>query len=151
MMLIELHREGYTNLTGVDYSPKAIELSRSIAADQDMNIKYSVADLLQADTLNLGHFQIVHDKGTYDAVSLHPDDPKTKREAYIRQVHAMLSDTDGMFVITSCNWTADELCTAFAGYFEKSTIIPAPSFMFGGKVGSVVTSIVFKKTGISQI
>lgn len=62
MMLIELAREGYTNLTGVDYSPKAIELSKNIAKDQDISITYKVADLLQ-DKLDLGLFQIVHDKG----------------------------------------------------------------------------------------
>lgn len=64
MMLIELAREGYTNLTGVDYSPKAIELSKNIAKDQDIAITYKVADLLQ-DKLDLGCFQIVHDKGEF--------------------------------------------------------------------------------------
>lgn len=63
MMLIELAREGYTNLTGVDYSPKAIELSKNIAKDQDITITYKVADLLQDTLEDLGRFQIVHDKG----------------------------------------------------------------------------------------
>lgn len=64
MMLIELAREGYTNLTGVDYSPKAIELSQNIAKDQDILITYKVADLLDAECCDsLGQFHIVHDKG----------------------------------------------------------------------------------------
>lgn len=64
MMLIELSREGYTNLTGVDYSPKAIELSENIAKDQDIVINYKVADLLDPDCCHsLGKFNIVHDKG----------------------------------------------------------------------------------------
>lgn len=70
MMLIELAREGYTNLTGVDYSPNAIELSKNIAKDQDITITYKVADLLQ-DTLDLGRFQIVHDKGECRKIFTH--------------------------------------------------------------------------------
>lgn len=64
MMLIELAREGFTRLTGVDYSPKAIELSQNIAKDQDIVIAYKVADLLDAECCaSLGRFDIVHDKG----------------------------------------------------------------------------------------
>ncbi len=63
MMLIELAREGFTRLTGVDYSELAIELSQNIAKDQDIAIDYKVADLLSADCCNLGRFDIVHDKG----------------------------------------------------------------------------------------
>lgn len=64
MMLIELAREGYTNLTGIDYSPKAIELSESIAKDQEIVITYKVADLLDSECCDaLGQFNIVHDKG----------------------------------------------------------------------------------------
>ncbi|XP_037035354.1 EEF1A lysine methyltransferase 2 [Bradysia coprophila] len=145
MMLIELAREGFTHLTGVDYSELAIELSQNIAKDQEIAVDYKVADLLDAECcVSLGLFDIVHDKGTYDAVSLHPDDPKSKREMYMSNVYNMLQD-DGLFIITSCNWTETELCKAFVDKFVRHSVIPAPSFKFGGKVGSVVTSIVFKK------
>lgn len=64
MMLIELAREGFKNLTGVDYSPKAIELSQNIAKDQEIVITYKVADLLDSECCeSLGQFNIVHDKG----------------------------------------------------------------------------------------
>lgn len=66
MMLIELAREGYTKLTGVDYSPKAIKLSEIIAKDQDIDIDYKVADILHKDfSTNLGTFNVVHDKGLF--------------------------------------------------------------------------------------
>lgn len=66
MMLIELAREGFTNLTGVDYSPKAIDLSQNIAKDQEIAITYKVADLLDAECcVSLGRFDIVHDKGKF--------------------------------------------------------------------------------------
>lgn len=59
----------------------------------------------------------------------------------------MLED-DGLLIITSCNWTETELCKAFSGKFVKHSVIPAPSFKFGGKVGSTVTSLVFKKINV---
>lgn len=85
--------------------------------------------------------------GTYDAVSLHPDDPKSKRETYILNIYNML-ENEGLLIITSCNWTETELCKAFSSKFVKHSVIPAPSFKFGGQVGSLVTSIVFKKLNV---
>lgn len=66
MMLIELAREGFTKLTGVDYSPKAIKLSENIAKDQDVDIEYKVADILHDGfSSDLGLFNVVHDKGFF--------------------------------------------------------------------------------------
>lgn len=148
MMLVELARENYTQLTGIDYSPNAIELSKCIAADQDLNIEYKVLDLLDSANISavLGdrQFDVVHDKGTYDAVSIHPDDPSSKRNAYINNVHKMTA-VNGLLILTSCNWTEDELCSCLADKFVKYKSIPTPMFRFGGKTGSVVTQIVFKK------
>lgn len=92
---------------------------------------------------SLGRFKVVHDKGTYDAISLNPEDTKEKRHAYTRNIVRLL-EPDGFFVITSCNWTEEELCQNFEGTFEQHFIIPSPQFKFGGKVGSVVSSVVFK-------
>ncbi|XP_058067115.1 EEF1A lysine methyltransferase 2 [Anopheles bellator] len=145
MMLIELAREGYSNLTGIDYSPKAIELAKAICRDQELSIEYRVVDLMSAqETAALGLFKVVHDKGTYDAISLHPDDAKTMRQRYITNVNQLLRQ-DGLFILTSCNWTESELIQSFEGHFKLRTVIPTPTFKFGGKVGSVVTSIVFVK------
>ncbi|XP_055912226.1 EEF1A lysine methyltransferase 2 [Eupeodes corollae] len=145
MLLVELAREGYTQLVGIDYSPKAVELATNIATDQELNIKYQVADLLDvADCQKLGKFNVIHDKGTYDAISLNPENPKEKREAYLDCVRNMM-DEDAFFIITSCNWTEEELVLSFSEKFIKFCSIPTPTFKFGGKVGSVVTSLVFKK------
>lgn len=145
MMLIELAREDFKNLTGIDYSPKAIELSINIAKDQELNIKYKVSDLASSDDVSgLGLFKIAHDKGTYDAVSLDPENTKEKRETYIGNVHKILEE-NGILIITSCNWTQSELIEAFEGKFKIKCSIPTPTFMFGGKVGNVVTSVVFER------
>ncbi|EDW76663.1 uncharacterized protein Dwil_GK15575 [Drosophila willistoni] len=149
MFLVALANEGYKQLTGVDYSPKAIELAKNIAENLKLDINYSVADLTQSldsqEQLDLGSFQVVHDKGTYDAISLCPDNPKEKRSQYLATVEKLLTDKDSLFIITSCNWTEEELEVSFGEKFVKYHTIPTPTFKFGGKVGSVVTSVVFKK------
>ncbi|TDG40215.1 hypothetical protein AWZ03_013360 [Drosophila navojoa] len=145
MFLIALANEGFARLTGVDYSPMAIELAMGIAKDQALDINYKVADLTQSESLALGTYSIIHDKGTYDAVSLCPDDPKEKRNNYLSTVSKLLQDDQSLFIITSCNWTEDELLHSFKHLFVKKCTIPTPTFKFGGKVGNVVTSIVFKK------
>lgn len=151
MMLVELYREGYKHLTGVDYSANAIELAKQIAGDQDMDINYKVIDLLNAQDINdkFGDkkFDIVHDKGTYDAISLHPENPAEKRSIYIQSLYDLTSD-GGLLILSSCNWTESELCTSLSGKFELYKRIPTPTFKFGGSVGSVVTQIVLKKTEI---
>lgn len=120
-MLIELNQEGYTDLTGVDYSPKAIELAKRIAADKKLEntIKYVQCDLISSsDIKSLGQFKIIHDKGTYDAISLMQDSPKEKRLKYLKNVHTLLKSEDGIFIITSCNWTEHEICESFNELFE---------------------------------
>lgn len=148
MMLIEMYREDYKNLTGVDYSENAVKLAAEIAKDQDMDIKYEVLDLLSATDIDRvfgsKKFDVIHDKGTYDAISLHPDNPQDKRTKYISNLYKLAAD-DGLLILSSCNWTENELCTALTGSFEKYKSIPTPTFKFGGTVGTVVTQVVFKK------
>lgn len=148
MMLVELYREGYENLTGTDYSENAIELSKRIATDQNMDITYEILNLLNMNeiTQKFGdkQFDIVHDKGTYDAISLHPDNSKEKRSTYIQNLYNLTSDS-GLLILSSCNWTESELCTSLSEKFQLHKMIPTPSFKFGGSVGNVVTQIVFKK------
>lgn len=143
MMLIELAREGFTNLTGIDYSQAAVELAQAITEKQHLNIDFLKFDIVTKDISNLGPFKIVHDKGTYDAISLCPDDTKTKRLKYIENVFKLLGE-NGLLILTSCNWTESELVKSFKG-FELVQVIPTPSFKFAGKSGSLVTSVVFKK------
>lgn len=143
MSLIELSSVGYQNLTGYDYSEDAIMLAKEIAKSHDSNsIKYEVKNILEP-LKNTDQFKIVHDKGTYDAISL-MENAKENRSVYIENVYKMLKD-DGLFIITSCNWTQDELLEQFSNKFNFKAVIPTPQFKFGGKVGSVVTSLVFVK------
>ncbi|XP_064113723.1 EEF1A lysine methyltransferase 2-like [Macrobrachium nipponense] len=147
VFLIHLANEGFTKLFGIDYSAKAIDLAKAIALDKDVSAVYEQVDLVagnKTEGLLNRTYDVVHDKGTYDAVSLNPEDPANKRLAYIKGVHCLIDDS-GLFIITSCNWTKEELEKQFQNYFIVDHVIPTPSFMFGGKVGSQVTCLVFRK------
>ena len=83
VLLLELADEDYTDLCGVDYSSKAIELAQNIAQEHDKNIRYAQVDFLDfgsVDSALKGKcFDVCHEKGTYDAISLRPDDAKQAR------------------------------------------------------------------------
>lgn len=79
-----------------------------------MTIRYEMCDILSTDCLVMSReYAIALDKGTYDAVSLHPVDPKEKREKYISNVWKLLKP-QGLLLVTSCNWTEKELISHFS-------------------------------------
>jgi hypothetical protein len=58
-------------------------------------------------------FQVCFDKGTYDALMLNPGASKSDvTRAYAANVRRSLLD-GGRLVLTSCNWTQEELCQHF--------------------------------------
>ena len=59
-------------------------------------------------------------------------------------MHELLRKEE-LLLITSCNWTKDELLERFSSHFKLFDQIKYPSFRFGGKEGSRVTSLIFKK------
>ena len=116
---LHLLGEGFSDVTGVDYSPEAIELAKKIAAKHGYTtqIKLEVCDILAdpADAVFPLHgrkFDVLFDKGTYDAVSLDPEGARIQRDKYIDNVSGMIND-GAFLVITSCNWTKEELSRHF--------------------------------------
>ncbi len=53
-------------------------------------------------------FNIAIDKGTYDAIALNPIESKNKRFLY-KEFLVRILKSEGLFIITSCNWSLDEL------------------------------------------
>ncbi|XP_043568573.1 EEF1A lysine methyltransferase 2 isoform X2 [Chiloscyllium plagiosum] len=142
--LIELAKSGFTNLTGIDNSPPAVELAKAFAKKEEvMTLKLQVADILHPFP-NLSQYEICIDKGTFDAISLSPDHPAEKLSLYRQALHSVLKD-GGLFLITSCNWTKEELLSHFNKGFEMLQELPTPKFQFGGKTGNSVTALVFKR------
>lgn len=159
-LLFALGEEGWRGrMVGVDYSAKSVELARRIAAarrnedEDEVDVQFAEWDILgQApgeEWLGEG-FDVVLDKGTFDAISLSGEtDAQGRRifEGYREKVEPLVKP-GGMLLITSCNWTADELKTWFVadeGLLEYEDAIPYPSFTFGGQTGQQVCTLCFRR------
>ncbi|ESQ28699.1 hypothetical protein EUTSA_v10018777mg [Eutrema salsugineum] len=173
LLLHQLAKEGFSDLTGTDYSEGAVELAQHLSQrDGYPNICFMVDDIL--DTKLERQFKLVMDKGTLDAIGLHPDGP-VKRVMYWDSVSKLVAP-GGILVITSCNNTKDELLEEVENFnirksnlsrdgddatnvlnsgseaanridhppFEYlSHVRTYPTFMFGGSVGSRVATVAF--------
>jgi len=147
IFLIELACAGYSQLTGIDYSESAVQLARLVAADREAAVTFQTADLLAeeaAPACLLRQYDVCHDKGTYDAVSLSPEQQRQQRLRYIERVRRLLRP-GGLFIVTSCNWTDAELRAHFCPALRHEHTIPTPSFSFAGSSGSMVSSVVFRR------
>ena len=61
----------FTNLTGIDYSIKSIELARKVCSNVE-NLELQQQDIMEENKSFEGKFSIALDKGTFDAISLNP-------------------------------------------------------------------------------
>ncbi|RNA19194.1 hypothetical protein BpHYR1_000249 [Brachionus plicatilis] len=137
---------GFRQIVGVDYSEKAINLAKSIAESKKLSIEYKVTDVLDSNAKYDDQFDVAIDKGTYDAISLCPDDPKNKRFLYKDYLKKILNQ-NAFFVITSCNWTSKELQEFFSenkDFKFVEEIKASSSFSFGGSTGSTTSTLVFE-------
>ena len=73
------------------------------------------------------------DKGTFDAISL-ANDGKEARKRYVDSIAELLVAGTGVLVITSCNWTRDELREFFcAPRFTLLGHIDYRALVYGGQ------------------
>ncbi|KAK3161605.1 hypothetical protein QOZ80_1BG0079220 [Eleusine coracana subsp. coracana] len=163
LLLQALAKLGFTDLTGTDYSEGAIELSRQLAArDGFSTINFLVDDILETKLDR--RFKIITDKGTLDAIGLHPDG-LAKRITYWKSV-SNLVEPGGIVVITSCNNTKDELLQEVEEFSKRKFgkenmdegagnvsqifryidhVRTYPTIMFGGVEGSQVCTVAFQR------
>lgn len=159
ILLFSLLEAGYNpdSLAGIDYSADAIELTKRIAATRQggSGISFNVCDfLLDSPRLLRGMdsplWDVLLDKGTFDAIALGVKDESGKSPAlrYPPRVANFLKP-GGFLLITSCNFTEDELKL----YFEVEEYglryhsrIPYPTFSFGGRSGSICSTVAFQKS-----
>ncbi|KAG6819524.1 hypothetical protein H0H93_011027 [Arthromyces matolae] len=161
-LLFALADEGYaiSHLSGTDYSHGAVELARKIAVKHDQDIAFNVSDFLREDPPLLPHMKpaedgvwdLVLDKGTFDAIALSEkdEDGKSPASKYPGRVSEILKP-GGCFLITSCNFTEEELQALFSSSSTRlmyHSRIEHPTFEFGGKKGSIVSSVAFQKIGL---
>ena len=87
-LLQQLAKQGFSDLTGIDYSEAAIELARNLAIrDGFEHINFLVDDVLESKLER--RFELVMDEGTLDAIGLHPDGP-VKRMMYWQSVASLV-------------------------------------------------------------
>ncbi|KAK8199190.1 methyltransferase domain-containing protein [Phyllosticta capitalensis] len=164
-LLFALRDDGWEGrMVGVDYSARSVELARQIQEarkkeknkddeEQELDdIMFEELDILDSAPgvwLRDG-FDVVLDKGTFDAISLSGEtDAQGRRvcEGYRERVEPLVK-RGGVLLITSCNWTADELKGWFeveGGELVYEDAIRYPSFTFGGKTGQQVCSLAFRR------
>ncbi|KAI1646973.1 S-adenosyl-L-methionine-dependent methyltransferase [Daldinia loculata] len=164
-------------MLGVDYSRQSVEFARRIAESRSQDtetesekpVEFREHDILQtpasallADVQQPQGWDVVLDKGTFDAISLSSEtDPASGRrvsESYRARVAPLVRD-GGLFLVTSCNWTEEELKSWFEGArkdgeddgdargwrFDLVGRVEYPSFSFGGVKGQTISSLCFKK------
>ncbi|XP_042502865.1 EEF1A lysine methyltransferase 2-like [Macadamia integrifolia] len=168
LLLQELAKQGFSDLTGTDYSEGAIDLARSLADRHGFtNMNFLVDDVLETKLER--QFRLVMDKGALDAIGLHPDGT-IKRMMYWDSVSRLVSP-GGILVITSCNSTKDELVQEVENFNQRrltasqdpetpkdqeacrdlifryiSHVQSYPTFMFGGSEGSRVATVAFVRS-----
>jgi hypothetical protein len=100
-----------------------------------------------------GGFDIVLDKGTFDAVSLSDDAKQTRVCEVYPDIARRLVKRGGFLVVTTCNWTEEELVRWFVGDREKGDRlivwgrVEYPVFRFGGCEGQGVCTVCFQRVG----
>ncbi|KAF2668612.1 hypothetical protein BT63DRAFT_456255 [Microthyrium microscopicum] len=169
-LLFALRKEQWAGaMLGLDYSQASIELAKRIeqarqqtSEQEDDEVCRAPIDFLTHDLLSdrsspITPFDVLLDKGTFDAISLSSDttpDGRRASELYRIRVKPLLKD-NGLFLITSCNWTEEELCHWFQtnsagedGRFVFQDRVRYPSFRFGGQEGQTVVTICFRKQNV---
>ncbi|KAI9795157.1 MAG: hypothetical protein M1816_000179 [Peltula sp. TS41687] len=184
-LLSALRRQGAFSgptMIGVDYSSASITLARrrQSAATKEVSrarspppppLRFERWDIVREDVpdwlVEVGGFDVVLDKGTFDAVCLSGEernagedgegDDRVRRracEVYPAKVARLVKPDTGRLVVTSCCWTAEELRRWFEdgdgdGDGDGHTRLKAcdrieyPSFVFGGRKGTCLACVVF--------
>lgn len=134
---------------GVDYSAAAVALAKDVAAKREVgSCEFRVADITKLEALE-EQFMLVLDKGTFDAYMLGDD---SSVAAYATSVARALH-ADGIFLLTSCNNTAEELVAHFTSdhdcwggpsRFAEHDRVKYPTFQFGGVKGAAVATVAFR-------
>ncbi|ODQ67712.1 S-adenosyl-L-methionine-dependent methyltransferase [Nadsonia fulvescens var. elongata DSM 6958] len=156
-LLFSVREAGFEGkLTGLDYSLPAVEFSKKIALEQDVeNVEFEHADFLsdRAEWMKgERQWDIVLDKGTLDAIALSDIQYELKNGEYksgarlYGDVVQHLIKKNGLLLITSCNFTQEELIKLIVrpGLSVWKTI-DYPSFEFAGVQGQTICSVAFIK------
>lgn len=148
-LLFELAENDFeAQMLGVDYSVESVRFATEIAKEKDYDVKFARADIFDSKW-SPGQFDVVLDKGTLDAIALSGltvgENNQSVVEVYSTVIEKILK-SNGIFLITSCNFTQEELIKIITkGELEVWETIKYPVFEFGGIKGSTICSVAFIK------
>ncbi|KAK4090222.1 s-adenosylmethionine-dependent methyltransferase protein [Purpureocillium lilacinum] len=187
-LLFALRDDGWSaRALGVDYSPQSVALARQVAAsraeehkeeeddDETPAVEFSEWDIIAGESSTVlngaqsSGWDVVLDKGTFDAISLSDarDQASGRRlcECYRERVLRLVRP-GGIFLVTSCNWTEEELRAWFVppsgaaaaatttsapaeeaeiGKFEVAGRVQYRTFSFGGVKGQTISTLCFRR------
>lgn len=146
---------GFRHVVGTDYSPNSVAHAEAVLRAQCDTAglapgSYELAvvrDDATATQLPAGAFDVVLDKGTYDAIYLTPGTP-AERDATLRRyrecaARVLRRGPGAYYVITTCNFTRAEIVRQFADTFDYHSHVDYPVLEFGGHKGSTNATVVF--------
>ena len=172
--LFELKLEGgyHGPMIGADYSLQSIDLAKRLwelhlgqqnetEVQRQGPISFEQMDILKDTPEDKswwpnGGFDLVLDKGTFDAITLSAETAEVEGkevrvvETYPRKVARMVKP-GGFLLITSVNWTEEEVVRWFTegpgvqGVLEMFGKVDYPVYEFGGRKGSGVASVCFRR------
>lgn len=152
-------------MLGVDYSGAGVAFARAVAREKQKQedvgmgeVEFRRWDVLGEEGLGEeGGWDVVLDKGTFDAVGLMGVQGVEGR--YVERVRGLVR-RGGRVVVTSCNWTEGEVRAWFEdgggggaeeekeegkGELVFEGRVEYPKFRFGGAEGQSVCSVCFRK------
>ncbi|KAH8741318.1 hypothetical protein FG386_000225 [Cryptosporidium ryanae] len=153
MFLISIFKsmDNFESGVGIDYVPSAIELAKKIVEEESLSEQISLfsidlvsgKDVLDENAIvqvDLGKFEVIVDKGTYDVFVM-----KNEVNIYKESIVRYLKKGSILF-ITSCNSTPYELTDSFDDHvnFVKISDLPHKSYSYNGTQGQVLASVAFK-------
>ena len=138
VFLLDLAAKREGRFLGIDYSEVAVALAANVGRKRGLSqVRFCHADATRLEDLG-ERFGLVLDKGTFDAYML---GAAASVDRYAASVRAALKP-GGVFVVTTCNSTADEVSALFTarGFVERDRV-PYPTFEFGGRKGAAVATV----------
>ena len=148
VFLYKLAKNDYINLYGIDYSPDSIQFAKMIIEskekkyDKKFNINLFCEDINIKNKIINEKFDVIHDKGSFDAYMMNKDNTLDNYHNYIKSY----SKNGTTFIITSCNNTRDELKSKFPleKGFQYVEEIKNKTFVFGGQEGQQQATQIYK-------
>ena len=126
---------------GEDRAPFKEQLWKPVAGGGPFSHLHLMQTDIYASPLTPGRFHVIAEKGLLDASQLNPDALPVR--AYADAMVRLLVP-GGLFIITSGNWTVDELVADLGPRLQYVDHVAYPEMLFGGRAGATKATVAFR-------